>query len=166
MHSNIYTFVRLCVTRLCIQYPFICTCENRQPGNREPCEPVPVGRGPRAASARRRSTRRRRSARTSARGTPRPSPRWPMYAPLPARRRALRRPRSGGLRMRRGLLCAVAPPMRARVRTRVGARLRGALGVGMDARRGGSVHDPNICVCIYIYMFVCCTLTHALSIYL
>ena len=45
-------------------------------------------RGPRVASARRRSARRRRSTRTSARGTPRPSPRCPRYAPLPARRRA------------------------------------------------------------------------------
>jgi hypothetical protein len=55
-------------------------------------------RGPRAASARRRSTRRPRSTRTSARGTPRRSPRCPRYAPLPARRRALWRRRSAGLR--------------------------------------------------------------------
>ena len=45
-------------------------------------------RGPRAAPARRHSSRRRRSTRTSARGTPRRSPRLPRYAPLPARRRA------------------------------------------------------------------------------
>ncbi len=73
MHSNIYTCVRLCVTRLCIQYPFICTCENRpalcvrapvcdgdgsavcarggglvlrarpKTRNPKPCEPLPVG---------------------------------------------------------------------------------------------------------------------------
>jgi hypothetical protein len=72
MHSNIYTCVRVCVTRLCIQYPFICMCENRpalcmcapvcdgdgsavcarvgglllrarpKPRNPKPCEPLPV----------------------------------------------------------------------------------------------------------------------------
>jgi hypothetical protein len=55
-------------------------------------------RGPRAASARRRSARRRRSTRTSARGTPRRSPRCTWYALLLARRRTLWRTRSAGLR--------------------------------------------------------------------
>ncbi len=46
----------------------------------------------------------------------------------------------GRASMRRGRLCAAAPPMRARLRTRAGTGLRGALGVGTAARRGGSVH--------------------------
>jgi surface protein len=46
----------------------------------------------------------------------------------------------GRASVRRGRLCAAAPPMRARVRTRAGTRVRGALGVGTAARRGGSVH--------------------------
>jgi hypothetical protein len=46
----------------------------------------------------------------------------------------------GRASMRRGRLCAAAPPTRARVRTRAGTRLRGALGVGTAARRGGSMH--------------------------
>jgi hypothetical protein len=116
----------------------------------KPCEPLPVGRGPRAASVRRRSSRRRRSTRTSARGTPRRSPRWKWYAPLAARRRALWRTRSAGASMRCGRLCVAAPPMRARVRTRAGTRLRGALGVGTAGRRGGSIHASE-----YIYISVC-----------
>ena len=52
----------------------------------------------------------------------------------------------GRASMRRGPLCAAAPPMRARVRTRAGTRLRGALGVGTAARRGGSIHASE-----YIY---------------
>jgi hypothetical protein len=55
-------------------------------------------RRPRAASARRRSRRRRRSTPTSARGTPRQCRTCKGYAPLPARRRALWRTRSAGLR--------------------------------------------------------------------
>jgi hypothetical protein len=55
-------------------------------------------RRPRAASARRRSTVCPRSTRTSAVGTPRRSPRCMRYAPLAARRRALWRTRSAGLR--------------------------------------------------------------------
>ena len=46
----------------------------------------------------------------------------------------------GRASMRRGPLCAAAPPMCARVRTRAGTRLRGALGVCTAARRGGSIH--------------------------
>ncbi len=73
------------------------------------------------------------------------------------------RTRSAGAAMQRGRLCAAAPPMRVRVRTRVGTRLRGALGIGMAARRGGSIHVSeceHICVCS------CCTLTPTLAIYL
>ncbi len=113
-------------------------------------------RRPRAASARRRSTKRRRSTRTSARGTPRVSPPCSRYALLPARRRALRRTRSAGVSMRRGRLCAAAPPMRARVRTRAGTRLCGAMGVVTAARRGGSVH-----VSIHICVYMCVCLLHA-----
>jgi hypothetical protein len=49
--------------------------------------------------------------------------------------------------VRRGRLCAAALPMRARVRTRAGTRLRGAMGVGTAGRRGGSVHASE-----YIYI--------------
>jgi hypothetical protein len=122
-------------------------------------------RGLSAASARRRSTRRRRSTPTSARGTPRGSPRCPMYAPLPARRRALWRMRSAGAAMQRGPLCAAAPPMRARVRTRAGTRLRGALGVGTAARRGGSMRVSEY-RCIQMGACVCYAFIHTISIYL
>jgi hypothetical protein len=118
--------------------------------NPTPCEPLPVGVDRVVTSAHRRSTRRRRSTPTSARGTPRASPRCSRYAPLPARRRALWRTRSARASMRRGRLCAAAPPMRARVRTRAGTRLRGATGVGTAARRGRSTHASE-----YIYLFVC-----------
>jgi hypothetical protein len=53
---------------------------------------------------------------------------------------------------RRGRLCAAAPPMR--VRTRAGTRLRGALGVGTAARRGGSIHASEcmyMCVCVCVF---------------
>jgi hypothetical protein len=53
----------------------------------------------------------------------------------------------GRASVRRGPLCAAAPPMRARVRTFAGPRLRGAVGVGTAARRGGSVHASE-----YIYI--------------
>jgi hypothetical protein len=59
----------------------------------------------------------------------------------------------GRASVRRGPLCAAAPPMRARVRTRAGTRLRGAMGVGMAAWRGGSIHAfeymyVRVCVCV------------------
>ncbi len=68
-------------------------------------------------SARRRSTMRRRSTRTLARGTPPRSPRCTWYAPpFPARAvRHRRQDALGGSSVRRGPLCAVAPPMRSRV---------------------------------------------------
>ena len=56
----------------------------------------------------------------------------------------------GRASVRRGRLCAAAPPMSARVRTRVGTRLRGAVAVGTAARRGGSIHASE-----YIYISVC-----------
>jgi hypothetical protein len=70
-----------------------------------------------------------------------------------------------GLRLRRGRLCAAAPPMRARVRPRAGTRLRGALGAGTAGRRGGSIHASEY---IYLYVCVCVCYTHTptLSIYL
>ncbi len=49
----------------------------------------------------------------------------------------------GRASMRRG-------PMRSRVRTRAGTGLRGALGVGTAARRGGSMHASE-----YIFTYVC-----------
>ncbi len=65
----------------------------------------------------------------------------------------------GRASMRRGRLCAVAPPMRARVRTRGGTRLRGALGVGTAARRGGSIHASQYTY-IYMCVSVCVTRLH------
>jgi hypothetical protein len=67
--------------------------------------------------------------------------------------------------LRHGWLCAAAPPMRARVRTHAGIRLRGALGVGTAGRRGGWIHASEY---TYIYVCVCAgyRLTHTLSIYL
>jgi hypothetical protein len=112
--------------------------------------------GPRVASARRLSKVRRRSTPTSARGTPRRSPRWPMYAPLPARRRAIVADALGRALLRRGRLCAAVPPMRACVRTRAGTRLRGALGVGTAARRGGSIHVSEFIVYIYVLCICMC----------
>jgi surface protein len=69
----------------------------------------------------------------------------------------------GRASVRRGRLCAAAPPMRARVRTRAGTRLRGAVGVGTAARRGGSVHASE---CIYIYVCVCVLYVHTYIIHL
>jgi hypothetical protein len=60
----------------------------------------------------------------------------------------------GRASMRRGRLCAAAPPMRARVRTRAGTRLRGGLGVGTAGRTGGSIHASQ---CIHISVRVCVT---------
>jgi hypothetical protein len=59
----------------------------------------------------------------------------------------------GRTSMRRGPLCAAAPPMRARVRTRAGTRLRGAMGVGTAARRGGSIHASEY-MYVYVYLWV------------
>ncbi len=74
-------------------------------------------RRPHSASARRRSVVRLRLTLTSARGTPRGSPRCTWYSP-PSRLR--RRATSGGShsagrRCGAGPLCAAAPPRRARV---------------------------------------------------
>jgi hypothetical protein len=81
-----------------------------------------------AGSARRRSSRRRRSTRTSARGTQRLWRTWLMYAPpfRPGRRATAGGTCSAGSSVRRGPLCAAAPPMRARVcvRSRAGTRMR------------------------------------------
>jgi hypothetical protein len=66
----------------------------------------------------------------------------------------------GRASVRRGPLCAAAPPMRVRVCTRAGARLRGALGVDTAAWKGGSITAFE---CVYIGVCVCCTLRHTLS---
>ncbi len=70
----------------------------------------------------------------------------------------------GRASVRRGRLCAAAPPMRARVHTRAGTRLRGAVGVGTAARRGGSVHVHQY-ICIYVCVCVSSTFIHTFSIY-
>ncbi len=118
-------------------------------------------RGPRAAPARRRSTRRRRSTPTSARGTPRVSPRFAAitrppcrtrYAPLPARRRATAGVPDalGRASMRRGRLCAAAPPMRAHARTCRHSSARASTCVAMAGRRRDSIY---VHVFVYIYVF-------------
>jgi hypothetical protein len=71
--------------------------------------------------------------------------------------------RSAGASMRRGPLCTAAPPMRACVRTRAGTRLRGALGVGTAARRGGSMRVSED---VYICMFACGFYVHTYIIHL
>jgi hypothetical protein len=123
-------------------------------------KPLPVGVDHVVASARRRSNRRRCSTPTSARGTPPRSPRCPMYAPLPAQAARTTADALGRASVRRGRSCPAAPPMRARVRTRVGTRLLGAMGVGTAARRGGWVHAYEI----YIYVCVCVAGLHAYMI--
>jgi hypothetical protein len=82
------------------------------------------------------------------------------------RRRALWRMRSAGVRCG-AAGCARRHRRWARVRTRVGTRLLGAMGVGTAARRGGSVHASEyihityVCACVlpackYIhYPFIC-----------
>jgi hypothetical protein len=67
------------------------------------------------------------------------------------RRRALRRTRSAGASVRRGPLCAAAPPMRARVRTLAGTRLRR----GHGCRYGRAEGRFDTCTPIYIYVCVC-----------
>ncbi len=69
-------------------------------------------------SARRRSTKRRRLTRTSARGTPRLSRRWALYAPLPARRRATAADAIGRCSIRFGTLRGGAADARAHMRVR------------------------------------------------
>jgi hypothetical protein len=61
----------------------------------------------------------------------------------------------GGGSMRCGLLCAAAPPMRERVRTRAGTRLRGVVSVGRAEGRLGT------CIRIYVYRYVCVCVLHA-----
>jgi surface protein len=62
-----------------------------------------------------------------------------------------------------GRLCAAAPPMRAFCAHVQALALRGALGVGTAARRGGSVHAFEY---IYVCASVCSALVHTVSIYL
>jgi surface protein len=84
-----------------------------------------------------------------------------------ARRRALWRDALGRASVRCGPLCAAASPLRARVCTLSGTRLRGALVVGTAARRGGfsSIHASEY---VYMWVRVCVTrvYVHTLSMYL
>ena len=72
----------------------------------------------------------------------------------------------GRASVRRGRLCAAAPPMRVRVRSR--ARTRFARGLG--CRYGRAEGRFDTCIRIYIYMYVCVCVSHTLpptlSIYL
>jgi hypothetical protein len=71
-----------------------------------------------------------------------------------------------GLRCGSGRLCAAAPPMRARVRTRANTRLRGALDVGIAGRRGGSMHaSEHICIYMCTCVFHAYTYIIHLSVY-
>jgi hypothetical protein len=170
MHSNLYTCVRVRVTRLCIQYPFICTCENRpglcvraqvcdgdgsavcarvgglvlrarpKPRNREPCEPLPVGVD---------RVRLRRAGVPSCVGVQRQHRR--------VEHRAchhvvlgIRRSRPGcthyggrarpGFDSARPVVRGCTADARARCAHVQALALRGAMGAGTAARRGGSVH--------------------------
>jgi hypothetical protein len=109
------------------------------------CERLPAGVD-RGGSARRRSTTRRGSTRTSARGTPPPSPRCPMYAPpFPARAvRHRRRDARGGVvdaarAVVRGGTAAAPPRMHTCVRF---------------ARITCIYIHTYIYICIYIYIYI------------
>jgi hypothetical protein len=176
----------VCVTRLHLHYPFICICENRsglcmhapacdgdgsavcacvgglvlraRPKTRNPkaCEPWPsawtaCGFGAQAF--------RSASAFNADIGA------WNIAsvtslsdvcaAPGPAARTMA--DALGLASMRRGRLSAAAPPMRTCAHRRVGTRLRGAMGIGMAARRGASVpvsEYSRISLSIYIPIYI------------
>jgi hypothetical protein len=127
-------------------------------------------RRPRAASARRGSPQRRLSTRTSARGTPRRSPRCTGYAPLPTRRRALWRTRSAWLR------CGAARCVRRHRRcARACAHVQALACAGRcveerPAGGEGRYMHPNMYIYIYVYVCVRLCVTrvhiHTLSSYL
>jgi hypothetical protein len=72
----------------------------------------------------------------------------------------------GRASVRRGPLCAAAPPMRARVRTRAGTGLRGAMGVGSAAPRGGSIHASEYrYMCVRVCVLLAYTYIIHLSVY-
>ncbi len=60
----------------------------------------------------------------------------------------------GRASMQRGRLCAAAPPTRARARARAGTRLRGAMGVGMAARRRDSKYMRFDIYASFIYIYI------------
>jgi hypothetical protein len=163
-----YMCVRVCVLRLHIHYPFICVCENRptlcmrapvcngdgsavcarvgglvlraRPTtlNREPCEPFRSAWTACGFGAQAFLSASTFNANIGAWNTASVTTLYQVCAaPGPAARTTA--DALGRASVRRGRLCAAAPPMRARVRTRVGARLRGAFGVATAARRGGLV---------------------------
>jgi hypothetical protein len=129
-----------------------CACAIGGPRIRaDTCERLPVGGGPRAASARRRSTMRRRSTRTSARGTPPRSPRCIRYAPpLSAPGRATL---GGVVDAARAVVRGGAADALARLcaQTYAHAHARVSTCVGIAARTKDGIY---VCmyVCIYIYM--------------
>jgi hypothetical protein len=129
--------------RLCAR---ACACAIGRPRIRAgTCERLPSA-STAGGSARRRSTTRRRSTRTSARGTPRQSPRCPMYAPpfRPGRRATAGGTRSVGRR------CGACRCARRRRRcTRV------------CVQTSGHVHALCVCMSIYVCIFV-----YALYIYI
>jgi hypothetical protein len=102
---------------------------------------------PSAASARRRSTTRRRSTWTSARGTPRPSPRCTRYAPLPARAACHRS---------RDALCRC---LMRRVCVRPGTA------DAVFACVGGRVHASHLRGCPYIAFYIFLSLCLYLYLY-
>jgi hypothetical protein len=180
----IYACVRVCVTRVHIHYPFICICENRSGlcmhapvcdgdgsavcarvgglvlrarpkpealSRASPCPSAWTACGFGALGVQlgvgvQREHRRveRRARHLVVRSTRR------RFGPA-ARTMA---DALGRAFVWCGPLCAAAPPMCARVRTRAGTRLRGAMGVGTAARRGGSMYATEF---LYIYVCVCVT---------
>jgi hypothetical protein len=119
--------------------------------NPKPCEPFPVGRGPRAASARRRSTVRRRSTRTSACGTPRRSPRCTRYAPLPARlARTMADALGRGFDAARPVVRGGTADARARAHT-----CKHSLAPSLGCRYGRPEGRLDTCIRRHIYIHVC-----------
>ncbi len=104
-------------------------------------------RGPRAASARRRSNRRLLSTRTSARGTPRPSPRCTWYAPF----------RPGGAhyggRARPGF-GAARPVVRGGPADARAHTCRHSLARGLRCRHGRAEGRFDTCIRIHIHIHV------------
>jgi hypothetical protein len=109
-------------------------------------------RGPRAASARRRSTWRRRSTPTSARGTPRVSPCWSGYAPLRARRtRTMADALGRGFGAAQPVVRGGTADARARAHT-----CRHSLAPrGLGCRYGRPEGRFDTCIRMYMYMCVC-----------
>jgi hypothetical protein len=179
-----YICVRLCVTRVYIHDPLICmrapVCDGDgspvcarvgglvlrarpEPETLKPCGPLPVGvdrvrlrrAGFQIGIGFQREHRRVEHRRCHQLGLG-----MRRFRPGCAHDGGRARP---GFDAGRGPLCAAAPPMHARVRTRACTRLRGGLGAGTAGRRGDSIHASES---IYIYMYTCVLYVHRYIIHL